>query len=232
MDLGGAWRSAEDFLRRHIKSRAVRSAETRRLERASEAAWRATRKAVAFGGLPAAGAFGYAMTVAPLGAAAAAAGAAALAGLAAARLWTGWGRSSAPFSAEELAALPGKTEDWLLDKRPLLPRAGGAPLDLILDHLGELQPRLRLVDSNVTIAWDARRLIGEHLPDLVDSWCGLPASTRERDAEARRRLVEGLTVVAGELGRLLEELTRDDRMRLETQRRFLEMRYKDPGEGH
>jgi hypothetical protein len=228
MDLGGAWRTAEDFLRRHIKSKAVRDAERRRTERRQRTALRHGRNALLAGGVSGAGGFGVAVAAAPT-MAGVAAGGAALAGILAASWWTR--RRTERLSRRELAALPGEAEDWLLDKRPLLPRGTEAALDVILVHLADLPPFLALLHPNETLAWDSRRLLGDHLPRLVDAWCGLPAVTRERDSDARRRLVEGLATLADELSRLTAEVSRDERMRLEAQSRFVESRYKDPKTG-
>jgi hypothetical protein len=232
MDLGGAWRTAEDFLRRHLKTKAVRAAEQRRKTRRSQAAWHTTQRLAAFGAVPAAGAFTVATSAAALSGvvAAAAAGGAALVGLGAARLWS-LARAGEHFSREELTALPGATEDWLLDRRELLPRGAEATLDTLLVHLGDLPPHLARLNPNETLAWEARRLLGDHLPGLVDPWCNLPAVTRNSDAEARRRFVAGLETLAGEVRRLTEEVSRDERMRLEARSRFVETRYRDPDTG-
>jgi len=228
MDLGGALRTAEDFLRRHIKSKAVRDAERRRKQRRQQAFLRRARNALLAGGASGAGGFGVATALAPT-AALLAGGAAAVVGLAAVGLWSR--QRSDRLSRLELTALPGEAEDWLLDKRPLLPRGAEPALDMILVDLADLPPFLALLHPNETLAWDTRRLLGDHLPNLVDAWCGLPTITREGDSDARRRLVEGLATLAEELSRLTEELSRDERMRLETRSRFVESRYKDPETG-
>jgi hypothetical protein len=225
MDLSGAWRAADDFLRRHIKTRAVRDAERRRVERRRRAALRQGRNAVLAGGVSAAGGFAVAAALAPP-VALAAAGGAALVGILGLRFWET--RKREGFSSEELAALPAHAEEWLLDIRPLLPRGTEAALDTILVHLGDLPPYLASLHPNETLAWDSRRLLGDHLPTLVDAWCKLPSVTREGDREARSRLCQGLETLAEELSRLTAELSRDERMRLETQSRFVESRYRDP----
>jgi hypothetical protein len=225
MDLSGAWRAADDFLRRHLKTRAVREAERRRVERRRRSALRQGRNIVLAGGVSAAGGFAVAAALAPP-VAAIAAGGAALLGIAGIRIWQS--RARERFSSEELAALPAEAEEWLLDMRPFFPRGTEKALDTILVHLGDLPPFLAALHPNETLAWDTRRLLGEHLPTLVDSWCKLPSVTRERDGDARRRLGEGLETLAEELSRLTAELSRDERMRLETQSRFVESRYRDP----
>jgi hypothetical protein len=223
--LGEVVGAATDFLRRHIKSKAVREAEKRRQERRKRVNWQKTKRAGAVAGVSAVGTFGYAMTVAPVSMAAVAAGAAAVAGMAVSGLW----RSRKPdtFSREELAALPCHAEEWLLEQRLFLPESASATLDAILINLGDLPVHLVRIDPRSTLAWDARKLIGEHLPNLVDAWCKLPAVTRERDPETRRRFEEGLGTIAQEIARLTEEASRDERMRVETHGRFLDARYRD-----
>ncbi|PSJ39590.1 hypothetical protein [Allosphingosinicella deserti] len=223
--LGDVVGAAGDFLRRHLKSKAVREAEKRRQERRKQAAWLKVRKAGALGSASAIGAFGYAMTVAPVTMAALAAGAAAVAGMAASGLWRG--REPASFSREELAALPCRAEEWLLDQRLALPDSVSGSIDSILVNFGDLPAHLAEADPRSTLAWDARKLIGEHLPNLVDSWCKLPALTRDRDVETRRRFEEGLATIAQEIARLTEEASRAERMRVETHGRYLDARYKD-----
>ncbi|QAY75170.1 hypothetical protein [Sphingosinicella sp. BN140058] len=223
--LGDMVGAAGDFLRRHLKSKAVREAEKRRQDRRKQLAWQKAKRASMLGGASAVGAFGYAMTVTPMAMAAVAAGAAAVVGMAASGLWQG--RKPATFSREELAALPCQAEEWLLEQRLLLPDSVSPTLDAILVNLGDLPGHLAEADPRSTLAWDARKLIGEHLPNLVEAWCKLPAVTRERDPETRRRFEDGLGTIAEEIARLTEEASRDERMRVETHGRFLDARYRD-----
>ena len=223
--LGGALRGAEDFLRKHMKSKSVREAEKRRQERRQREAARKFKRAAAAGGVTGAGAFAYAVTLAPFASALVAAGAVAVAGAALTGLWPGR-KSPKQFSSEELQALPVQAEEWLLDQRMMLPREAWPVYETILDSLGELPRHLAKVDPNATLAWEARRLIGEHLPTLIATWCGLPATVRERPEEVYR-LVEGMRTIAGELARLAEEASRDDRFLFETRQRYLDSRYRD-----
>jgi hypothetical protein len=225
VDLDGVWRGAKGFMRRHLKSKAVREAEKRRQGRKNAEAWRRTKRAAAVTGASGAGLLTYTLALAPLGTTALlAAGGATLAAAAAALAWPGRGRRET-FSREELEALPGEAEDWLLDRREALPEEADPLLDRVLALLGDLQPRLGELGPASGLAWDARRLIGDHLPQLVDAWCELPATIREEDREAKASLLEGLTTLAGELLRLCREISRDTRMSLETRARFVESRY-------
>ena len=225
--LGDALQAAEDFLRRSWKSKSVRAAEKRRSERRSHQSWLKMRRAAAFGGVSAAGALGAAVVLGAAGMAAVAAAAAGVAGLAVSELLPSRKSSQGRLSREELEALPRDAEEWLLDQRLLLPPAATAPYDAILDLLGDLPPRLARLEPNATLAWEARRLIGDHLPTLVRAYCSLPAAVRDRDPEPRQRLVDGLETIAAELMRLCEEASRDERMLLETRQRFLDSRYRD-----
>jgi hypothetical protein len=222
---GGAIRGAEDFLRKHMKSKSVREAEKRRQERRQREAARKFKRAAAAGGVTGAGAFAYAVTLAPFASALVAAGAVAVAGAAIMGMWTG-GKNPKQFSSEELQALPVQAEEWLLDQRLMLPKQAWPVYESILDTLGDLPRHLGKVDPNSTVAWEARRLIGEHLPTLIATWCGLPAAVRERGEEVER-LTEGMRTIAVELARLAEEASRDERFLFETRQRYLDSRYRD-----
>jgi hypothetical protein len=130
-----------------------------------------------------------------------------------------------------MEALPGEAEGWLLGQRLNLPLAAYPSFDTILVHLGDLQACLGAIDPNATLAWDARRLIGSHLPGLVDAYCQLPLAAKAEDPGHEKRLVDGLATIASELADLSRQANRDRLSRFETQGRFIESRYKDPETG-
>jgi hypothetical protein len=131
-----------------------------------------------------------------------------------------------------LGTLTSEAEDWLLRQRPRLPGRAAPPIDAILLRLHDMQPHLAALDPNAPLAGEARRLIGEHLPRLVDSYLGVPPTARDSNPQIARQLIDGLGIVAGELQRLCEEVSRDSLLSFETQGRFLETRYgKDDGSG-
>jgi hypothetical protein len=227
ISLSDALQSAGDFLRRHTKSKAVRDAERRRQERRQQLAMRQAKRGATVAGVTAIGTFGYAITVTPVAMAAVAAGGAAVAGVALLQLClSAWPRKQT-FSRDELMALPMQAEEWLLDKRSTLPLVAAGSVDAILTALGDLPRHLARVDPASTLAWEARRLIGEHLPVLVNGWTALPAATRERDGELLDRLVSGLGTISAELIRIAEEASRDERASFETRERYLGTRYGD-----
>ena len=226
MGLDGAFEEVGNFLRKHLKSKAVRAAEKRRkARRKAETAQKAGRAAAvtaASGG----GIALYSLAIAPLATPLLIAGGVATVGLAiAAARWPA--RKLKGFSREELAALPGKAESWLLDLREMMPRIASDAFDRVLSRLGDLQPELGEIDPASTLAWDARRLIGDHLPRLVRSYCELPAVTREEDPSFAYRLAQGLDTLANELGDLCTEVSRDRRSAFEAHQRFIQSRYRD-----
>jgi hypothetical protein len=87
-----------------------------------------------------------------------------------------------------------------------------------------------MLDPGSTLAGDARRLVGQHLPKLVDSYLDLPPSSRAPGSESSVRLIESLGIVSDELDHLLDQCCRDRQIGFDTQRRFIETRYgEDPG---
>jgi hypothetical protein len=90
-----------------------------------------------------------------------------------------------------------------------------------------MQPDLSTLSADAPLGGETHRLIGQHLPRLVDTYLALPPRSRDARSENSRRLAESLDIVAEELGRLSAEVHHDRTLHFETQRRFIETRYKD-----
>ena len=120
-----------------------------------------------------------------------------------------------------------RVEEGLADRIDELPTRALPAADAIIARLGELQPHLSELEPNSLAAGDARRLICEHLPRLVDTYLELPPSARSPAADSSRRFVESLELVAEELDHLLETCCRDKQLSFDTQHRFIETRYRD-----
>lgn len=130
----------------------------------------------------------------------------------------------------DLAALPRRVEDWLERQRRSLPARASRLIDEILLRLEVLGEQLGAVPSGQPIAGDARRLIGEHLPRLVDTYLKVPQAYRMAGSEPEQQLLEGLATIADELRRLSEQLAQGDLDALAIEGKFLESRYKDSAE--
>lgn len=126
-----------------------------------------------------------------------------------------------------LAELATRAEDGMIDRSKELPGRALPAADAIVARLNELQPHLATLDPQSTLAGDARRLIGQHLPRLVDTYLELPPSTRGPASESTTRFTESLGIVGQELDHLLDQCCRDREISFETQRRFIETRYRE-----
>jgi hypothetical protein len=122
-------------------------------------------------------------------------------------------------------------ESLLVRERPALPAPATRRVDAISAQLPMLESRLAEVDALDPLAQDARRLMGKHLPDLIDRYERVPAAYRhERDGEGLtvdERLVASLDAAREALDDIGSRLAQDDRRAFETQGRFIESRYKD-----
>ncbi|WP_448586640.1 hypothetical protein [Thermaurantiacus sp.] len=123
-----------------------------------------------------------------------------------------------------------KVEAWLDARRPALPAPARRELDRILHQLDALAPALGQIDPTRPEAVDARRLMADHLPRLIESFEAIPPSVRAREPEAARQLAAGLGIVADELGRISDRLAAERLDALETEGRFLESRWSRTGQ--
>ena len=125
-------------------------------------------------------------------------------------------------------------DSFLVRRRSALPPAAAGVVDRIHSHLPLLESRLAEVDALDPLAQDARRLMGRHLPELIERYERVPAAYRhERDGEGMtvdERLVAGLGAASEALDDIGARLTRGDLDAFETQGRFLESRYRDKEE--
>jgi len=130
------------------------------------------------------------------------------------------------------AAVVHRLDEVLISRRPALPRAALPKVDAISRQLPLLESRLQTLDPLDPLAQDARRLMGRHLPDLLERYERVPLGQRhQRDPEGltvEERLERGLDAARVAVDDLTEKLAQGDLHAFDTQRRFLETRYKDP----
>ena len=131
----------------------------------------------------------------------------------------------------ELAALPVRVERYLEARRADLPPSTSRQVDELLLRLEVLAAQLKKVETEAPVVTDARKLIGEELPRLIDSFVNVPATHRHAGSDPERQLREGLDTISEELKRLSDQLARGDLDRLAIEGRFLEIKYRDGGSG-
>lgn len=132
-----------------------------------------------------------------------------------------------------VADLTAQTELYLEAERSRLPAPAREVVDRIGTGLDQLSPQLTSVEPGGAIERDVRKLLGEHLPGLIDSYARLPESMRSRDhagSTPQDQLVSGLKVVAQEIDNLSEQIARGELDALATRGRYLESRYSNPGD--
>jgi hypothetical protein len=126
-----------------------------------------------------------------------------------------------------------RLDGLLVRKRAALPSPAASRLDAISKQLPLLESRLAETQTLDPLAQDARRLMGKHLPELIERYERVPAQFRnERDGEGLtvdQRLVQGLDAAKTALDDLGRKLAHEDLTAFETQGRFIESRYKDDG---
>ncbi len=122
-------------------------------------------------------------------------------------------------------------ETMLVRRRAALPAPAAQRADAIGAQLPLLESRLGEIDALDPLAQDARRLMGKHLPELIDRYERIPAAYRQQpDGEgltADQRLVASLDAAHQALGDIGDKLVQGDRQAFETQGRFIESRYKE-----
>ena len=134
------------------------------------------------------------------------------------------------------AELPAITEAFLDRQRKQLPRLAAPQLDGIAVQLAALEKQLARVPADHPVAQDVGRLLGSHLPELVDRYTRIPPLQRTGLVEHDGRtpevtVVDGLKTVEAELARASATLAESDRDGLRVQGKFLEARYNEGQSG-
>lgn len=133
----------------------------------------------------------------------------------------------------DLKALPLQTEVWLESQRRSLPSPAVRLVDSIGDRLETLAPQLQGLNQDEPAALEIRRLLADHLPELVTGYQSIPEPLRRQERNGRvpeRQLVEGLQVIDREIGSMTENLAAGNLDKLATHNRFLELKYQEAKE--
>lgn len=128
----------------------------------------------------------------------------------------------------DVRTMVGKTELWLESQRRALPPPAVKLVDTIglqLDVLGE---QLAHVDQNHPKAVDVRKLVGEHLPGLIDGYQQIPEHLRYEDSAGgspNARFMSGLSTISGEIDSLTRQLAAGAIDNLAISTRYLDYKY-------
>lgn len=133
----------------------------------------------------------------------------------------------------DLATLAGKTEIWLEAQCPALPAPAVTIMQDIGTRLDQLSPQLASLGENDPAAREVRKLVGEHLPELINGYKRIPEPLKHKEHGGKspdQQLVDGLRVIDREIETMTGQISRGELDKLATRGRFLELRYEGAGE--
>ncbi|MXO75790.1 hypothetical protein GRI40_11235 [Altererythrobacter aerius] len=139
-------------------------------------------------------------------------------------------------AATDPRQLVGRTELWLEAQRPALPAPAADMVGRIGVQLDALGLQLEGIDRNHPVAREVRTLVGDTLPEMVESYRKIPQALRgEQRAGATpdEQLAGGLGKISDELGRVTRELAEGSIDDLAVKTRYLDYKYGgDAALGH
>jgi hypothetical protein len=143
--------------------------------------------------------------------------------------------SRASLTGADVKSLVGRTELWLENQRPALP----APAVQLVDHIGlqldALGQQLDGLADNTPAALEVRKLVGDHLPELVSTYTSIPRHLRgeaQGGASPDQRLTESLGKISTEIDSVTRQLASGAIDNLAIKTRYLDYKYGggSPGE--
>ena len=133
-------------------------------------------------------------------------------------------------ASPDVKALVGRTELWLESQRRALPAPAVKLVDTIGLQLDSLGDQLVGLDQASPQAAEVRKLVGEHLPDMIDGYRKIPDHLRY---EARagttpaKQFLEGLQTISTEIDSVTRQLAAGALDNLAIKTRYLEYKYGD-----
>lgn len=128
----------------------------------------------------------------------------------------------------DVRTMVGRTELWLEAQRPALPAPAVKLIDTIGVQLDALGLQLEGLDQNQPAALEVRKLVGEHLPEMVSSYRRIPAHLRGEARGGRtpdEQLADGLGKISAEIDQVTRQLAAGDIDNLAIRGRYLDYRY-------
>lgn len=139
-------------------------------------------------------------------------------------------RPSLPSPDLSATQLADRLDSYFYRARPALPAPAQVEIDAMLATLPELRQLLDRAGPSNEAEQDAKRLLGTHLPNLIDRYLSVPPGYRaveDGDVSVDARLVEALKAGRSAIDDIGHRLARNQVSAFETQGRFIESRYKD-----
>lgn len=130
----------------------------------------------------------------------------------------------------DVRTMVARTELWLEAQRPALPAPAVNLIDQIGVQLDGLGLQLEGVDPAEPAVSEVRKLVGEHLPGMVESYRRIPANLRREQRDGRnadQQLTDGLGKISSEIDAVTRQLAAGDLDALAVRGRFLDYKYGD-----
>jgi hypothetical protein len=130
----------------------------------------------------------------------------------------------------DVRTMVARTELWLEAQRPALPAPAVNLIDQIGVQLDGLGLQLEGVDPAEPAVSEVRKLVGEHLPGMVENYRRIPANLRRETRDGRtadQQLTDGLGKISAEIDAVTRQLAAGDLDALAVRGRFLDYKYGD-----
>lgn len=128
----------------------------------------------------------------------------------------------------DVRQLVGRTELWLEAQRPALPAPAATLVDQLGVQLDGLGYQLEGLDQNHPKAREIRSLIGEQLPEMIDSYRRIPPQLRREPrggSTPDEQLTESLRTISGEIDSITRQLAEGSLDELAIKHRFLDSKF-------
>lgn len=141
-------------------------------------------------------------------------------------------------ASTDVHALVGRTELWLETQRRALPPPAVQLVDQIGLQLDGLAAQLVDVDQDHPKAAEVRKLVGEHLPNVIEGYRKIPEGLRYEDragTNPNQQFIGGLKTISDEIDSITRQLAVGAIDNLAITTRYLDYKYGDaideaPGE--
>ena len=129
---------------------------------------------------------------------------------------------------DDVQKLVGRTELWLEAQRPALPPPAANLVDKLGVQLDGLGLQLEGVEQSHPKAREIRSLIGEQLPEMIDSYRRIPAQMRREErggSTPDQQLTDSLSTISGEIDSITRQLAEGSLDDLAIKHRFLDYKF-------
>jgi hypothetical protein len=130
----------------------------------------------------------------------------------------------------DVRQMVGRTELWLEHQRAALPPPAVQVVDQLGAQLDALGLQLQGVDQSHPQVAEVRKLVGEHLPETIETYRKIPAHLRREERAGStpdQQITDSLGKISSEIDSITRQLAEGSLDDLAIKTRYLEYRYND-----